>query len=322
MSKLNEYITSILNYVSDNPDISETELIRHVYLDLGQRFSFDIHFLPFGNSKQRQHIYHHCHSEKDLEQCMETNIVICKSVAHILEHVLKPFDIDISTVTDAEDYRRCPHVYNVINPKDGSQPYIIDLQEDMYNIQAHSFTKNFGLSVADEKTLVISRFEQEQTDRKSGYVTDQNYYTNDYLYLLKSDMGYFEKFSDRVKFVLENIEAYDHPNMQYTDRQWHHVRILEELFSDDEFNYISNDRKIRIIDCYKDINNIRKYINCISVQGEDGTQVYYWDNNEGTYCEIKLTDFAKAVQNGLVVHNCTIPGLNKALRDLKYDGNR
>ena len=264
MSKLNEYITSILNYVSDNPDISETELIRHVYLDLGQRFSFDIHFLPFGNSKQRQHIYHHCHSEKDLEQCMETNIVICKSVAHILEHVLKPFDIDISTVTDAEDYRRCPHVYNVINPKDGSQPYIIDLQEDMYNIQAHSFTKNFGLSVADEKTLVISRFEQEQMDRKSGYVTDQNYYTNDYLYLLKSDMGYFEKFSDRVKFVLENIEAYDHPNMQYTDRQWHHVRILEELFSDDEFNYISNDRKIRIIDCYKDINNIRKYINCIS----------------------------------------------------------
>lgn len=40
MSKLNDYITGILNFVSNNPNISENELIRHVYIDLGQRFSF------------------------------------------------------------------------------------------------------------------------------------------------------------------------------------------------------------------------------------------------------------------------------------------
>lgn len=308
MSKLNDYITGILNFVSNNPNISENELIRHVYIDLGQRFSFDTNFFPFGTSKLRQQLYRHCHSERDLEQCMETNIVICKSVAHILKRVLTPFGINISVMVDPEDYRRCPHVYNVIKPKDGSQAYTIDLQEDMYNIQSHSFTKNFGLSVTDGKTFVISRFEQEQMDRKSGYVTDENYYTNDYLYLIKSDMGYFERFADRVKFVLENIEAYDHPNMQYADRQWHHVRILEELFSDEEFDYRNNNKKIRIIDCHKDIDNVRKYINCISVQGEEGTQIYFWNNSEGTY--------------GLIIHYGKVPGLNKALRDLKYDGNR
>lgn len=81
-------------------------------------------------------------------------------------------------------------------------------------------------------------------------------------------------------------------------------------------------KKIRIIDCHKDIDNVRKYINCISVQGEEGTQIYFWNNSEGTYSEIKLANFAKAIQNGLIIHYGKVPGLNKALRDLKYDGNR
>lgn len=315
MSNLEQYIESIREYIASNPDISETELIRHVYFDLGKRFSFDSEFLPFGNTKKRQHIYKHCEEVVDLEECMETNIVICKSVAHILEHVLKPFGVNIRTVKAKDDSRRCPHVYNVIKPQKG-EPYIVDLQEDMYNIQSHSFTKNFGLSLEDDGNFVISRLEQEEMDRKSGYIDDEHYYANDYIYLLKLNMSYFQDFGERVRFVLENINAYDVPSLQYTDRQWHHVRILEQLFSPDEFDYRLNNKKIRMIDCYKDVNNERRYINFISVQTGNTTQMYVYNNKTQAYAYMSLEDFAKAVKNGLVVHNCNVPGLNHMLKNL------
>ena len=220
MSNLEKYIEQVREYQTQHSGISETELIRYVYLDLGKRFSFNVNFLPFGNSKKQQNLYkYHSRNLVDLEECMETNIVICKSVSYILEYILRAVGVNIKTVIDPNDLRKCPHMYNIITPKDG-EPYIVDLQEDMYNIQSHSFTRNFGLSVKDGKTYIISRFEQEQMDRKNGYITEGNYYSDDYLYLLKYDADFIEDFDEKIKFILENIDIYDNPNMKYTDRQW------------------------------------------------------------------------------------------------------
>ena len=166
MSNLSEYIKQTEKYKEENPEISEEELIRHVYMDLGMRFSFNPNYLPFGNSKTRKEIYNRSRSEEDLNECMENNIIICKSVAYILEKVLKSLGVDIETVID-EGRKNLPHIYNIIHPKDGGESYSIDLQEDMYRIQAHYFSKNFGLSLEDKETFVISRDAQEQMDRKS-----------------------------------------------------------------------------------------------------------------------------------------------------------
>ncbi len=319
MSKLIEYIENMKEYISREGGITETEIIRYVYIDLGKRFSFNSSFMPFGNSKKNQNLYnYHSRNLIDLEECMETNIVICKSVAYILEYILKKFGVNIRTVIDSNDYRKCPHVYNIITSKEG-KTYMVDLQEDMYNIQSHSFTKNFGLSVDDRETYVISRFEQEQMDRKSGYIDDKNYYSDDYLYLLKYDADFIENFDEKVKFILENIDIYDNPNMGYTDRQWHHKTVLEQFFSKKEFDYQTNTGKIRMIDCYKVINNKIHYVNCISVQTKNGTEVYIYNKKKYRYCKMDLIDFAKAVQNGLVIHNCNVPGLNKVLKQLKEE---
>lgn len=319
MSNLNKYIENIKEYILQKGDMTETEIIRHIYIDLGKRFSFNPKFKPFGNSKNNQNLYkYHSRNLTDLDKCMETNTVICKSVAYILEYILKKFGVNIITFIDSDNYRKCPHVYNIITPKDG-KPYMVDLQEDMYHIQSHSFTKNFGLSVTDENTYVISRFEQEQMDRKSGYIDDENYYSDDYLYLLKYDVDFMENFDEKARFVLENIDIYNNPNMGYTDRQWHHKTVLEEFFNKKEFNYSTGNSKIRIIDCYKDINNERHYVNCIAVQTKNGTQIYIYNKKQYRYCQMDLMNFAKAVQNGLVIHNCNVPGLNKALRQLKEE---
>ena len=38
MSKLQEYVEKTKQYVQQHPDMSELEIIRYVYLDLGKRF--------------------------------------------------------------------------------------------------------------------------------------------------------------------------------------------------------------------------------------------------------------------------------------------
>lgn len=323
MSNLTEYIEKVKEYISQKGDMTETEIIRHVYIDLGKRFSFNHNFKPFGNSKKNQKLYNeHSSSLADLEECMETNIVICKSVAYILEHILKELGVNITTVVDPCDPRkRCKHMYNIITPKKG-KPYIVDIQEDMYNIQSHSFTKNFGLSVTGDKSYVISRFEQEQMDRKSGYIDNENYYSDDYLYLLKYYADLIEDFDEKARFILENIDIYDNPNMGYTDRQWHHKTILEEFFNSKEFNYESGTSKIRMIDCYKDINDKRHYVNCVAVQTKNGTEMYIYNKKDYRYCQMDLMNFARAVKNGLVIHNCNVPGLNKALKQLEENEER
>ena len=151
----------------------------------------------------------------------------------------------------------------------------------------HGFTKNYGISLKDSTTMVISRFEQEQMDRKLGYIDDEHSYTDEYLYLLKSDIGFFEDLGEKARFILENIEVFENPQMQYTDRQWYHVRILQQFFTKKEFNYNEGTGKIRIIDCYKEINGIRRYINCVAVQTVRGTDIYMYNKKRENI--LKLT---------------------------------
>ena len=68
-------------------------------------------------------------------------------------------------------------------------------------------------------------------DRKNGYINNDEYYSNDYLHLLKYDSSFIEDFNEKVRFILENIDVYDNPNMGYTDRQWHHKTSWFSFFT-------------------------------------------------------------------------------------------
>jgi hypothetical protein len=247
---------------------------------------------------------------------MENNLVICSSVSYIFAYVLSYFGVNIKSVV-SNDYSDCPHVYNVIYPKNECKPFSVDLQEDMYRVQMHGFTSNYGISIKDFKTYVISRQRQEQMDRKLGYIFDGYYYTDDYLYLLKNDICFFEKFEDKVSFLLENIDVFANPKMMYTDRQWYHVRILQCFFDKKEFDYNNNSGKIHFIDCYKNINGEKKYLCCVTVQGSNGVDIYVYNSNEGKYSKVDLLCFARAVKNGLVLYNGKVQGLGKVLRNVK-----
>lgn len=310
MSNLSEYIDKIKEYKVQNPNISEEKLIRYVYLDLGKRFSFNLDFF-FTNRKTKQRIYANSEKEEDLNKAMESNIVICKSAAYILEYILKNLGVNIRTIVDPKDKRKCPHLYNIVTPKEGEE-YIIDLQEDMENIQSHSFTKNFGLSTKPNKPPVIRRFDIEQMDRELGYIDDENYYSDDYLYLLKSDIGYFTDFAEKVQFVLENIDIHENKDIQYQERKWHHDKILKELFLQEEL------KRIHIIDCYQGEGEERQYKNCIAVERSRGTDIYMYSVEENRYCKMTIQEFAEQVQNGLI-HEQGVLGLRQAMRELKQE---
>ncbi|MGM9835097.1 MAG: hypothetical protein ACI31M_04910 [Bacilli bacterium] len=314
MNNLEEYIFELEEDLKSIPELSEIELIRYVYLNLGSRMSFDETFRPFGNSKTRQNMYkYHSRSEKDLEKCMKNNKVICKSLSYILEYVLKRFGVDIKTIVDYDDRSNCPHVYNYINQKNGIS-YVVDLQEDLYNIQAHYLPKNFGINSIKEMKYIISRFDQEQIDRKLGYISNDNYYADEYLYLLRLTSDFIDNFGDKVKFILENIDMYSIENMGYIDLQWHHKTILEYFFDKKDFSYDDSTGIIRMIDCYKYVNGVRKYINCIAIQNKGETEIYLYNRKKSRYSKINIDYFANAVKNGLIIHNCSVPGLRKVLK--------
>ena len=318
MNNLDEYIKSLKEYFKKNNIRLDDEIVRYVYLDLGNKLSFNVQFLPFGNSRKRGEIYKNGSSINELNDCFKNRTVICNSASNILALVLRSFGINIKTVVDGDNFKKCPHVYNVIVPTD-KDPYIVDLQEDMYRIKMHGRTSNFGLSFKDLTTYVISYYEQEIIDRKIGYIDSLNYYTDDYIYTLKADVGLFDDFNEKVKFVLDNIDIIECPDMQYTDRQWYHVRLLEKIFDEDEFDYINNKGKIHFIDCYKDINGKRLYLSFIAVDNKNEPDIYFYNTKTLRYKRVEFDKFVQAVRNGLVLYKSKVKNLNKSLK--KNDEN-
>ena len=215
MSKLADYVEKIKEYLNEHKDLTETDIVRYVYFDLGRKFSFNLDF-AFGNSKEKVQIYKQSQSPSELEECMESDIAICKSIAKIVEYVLNELGIKVSTV-QSDDNKSYPHVYNIVTTSDYGR-YSIDLQRDLGNIQSQSVTQYFGLSTVDDSQL-ITRFQLEQIDKKIGYIDKENYYSDDYIYLLKSHIDYLKDFSEKVKFVLENIDVYENKSVKYLERK-------------------------------------------------------------------------------------------------------
>lgn len=291
MSNIDEYIEKVRKATEG---FSEEEMIRYIYIDLGKRLSFNLDFF-LGNGKTKIQIYRQS-KRQTIGEALESNIIICKDSSYILEYVLRKLGVNIVTVVDPNDYRKCAHVYNIVKPKDGKGNYILDLQVDLENIQAHMRTTEFGKSEAKWKPDVISRDEIEKIDFKIGYVTKQDYYADEYIDNLRLGAGLFDKFEERIQFVLENIDIYDTKNMGYAERVKHHETVLGHIFTQHEL------LKVRQIDCYRDENNRRKHISGLIVDTPPNTaDIYMFSATDNQYKKIPVEELAKQVEDGLVI---------------------
>lgn len=300
MSNLDKYVEEKTKELKDKNIKDELEIIRYIYIDLGKNLSFDNNFIPFGNRETRAYIYNHSKDINDLNRCMNINHAICLSFSYIIENVLRNFGISIYTIVEQCKDVRYNHAYNFIKLKDGRK-FCIDLQEDICNIQTHSFTSSFGLESPFSNKRIISRQEQEQIDKKIGYIKDKQSYSNDYLYLLHSVADGIEDFREKAQFILENIDCTDTSNMGYIDRQWHHERVLEEFFDLNEFDYMHNTGNITIHNCYKDINGKRKYICFILVRDETDVDIYVYNKKRNGYRKMNMENYMHCLENGLMI---------------------
>lgn len=308
MSELDKYVEKIKEYIGKNPNITEEKLIRYVYLDLGNKFSFDLKF-AFGNSKTRQEMYNKSMGRNSLESIIKSGSGNCKDISNILKYVLQELGVNATTEIADTPYTKCPHVYNIISQKDG-KVYSVDLQVDLEKIKSHSFTKRYGLALDESNPPILRRFDIEKMDRELGYIDDEHYYADDYLYMLKSDIGYFSDYTEKIRFVLENIDICENNNVKYAERKWHHEDILRKVLSRQDLN------KIQMLDCYTENNGEREYINYIAVNNKGKMEIYVYDNKEYAYKMMSLLEFAKKVKKGLVVLQ-NVQGLNKELKNIE-----
>lgn len=118
--------------------MSEIEIIRYVYINLGRKMNFDLGY-TFGNGKQRDIIYHRAIDEKALNEVFEKRTAICKDMAYLMVIVLQEFGIKV-TVEQSSDYLQSRHVYNKVHLKDGRKVmdiffFIMILLENMKKLQ-------------------------------------------------------------------------------------------------------------------------------------------------------------------------------------------
>lgn len=313
MGLLNEYIEQAKEKTRGYSDI---EKLREVYIDLGKKFQFDINF-SFGNAKQRMQIYSGGISNEALEKNMETKTIICKSLSYIFEYIMKELEVNITTVVDEYDRRKCKHMYNVLETKENKR-YKFDLQEDMRFIKARMRTRHFGVAMQEKADNLVSRQTLGEIDKKIGYISDEKYYTDEYLEILKLGMNLHDSLTSKMKFLLENLEEYTDPNMKYADRRWRMEDLIGNsnmqglLFSNEEKN------KINIVDCYQDINGERKYILCITVEEKGKIVIFMFDENANSFKKLTLEEFAEYVKNGLT-NMQGILGLKQALKSKKRE---
>lgn len=315
MSNLEQYIKNVTEYFKKHPDYTETEKIMYVYLDLGKKFKFDQDFY-FGGSKKRKKIYDHSNFMDYLEESFDKNTIICKSCAKICEHIFKALGINCLTKTDEYDIRTYKHVYNIIIPKDGSESYSIDLQDDIENIEFHAFTKNFGLSLYDSKSYVVPMQEQKSIHKKLGYISDKNPYMDGYIYLFKQDLGLFPNFNEKIDFVLQNIDPEELDGINYWERKWKHDKFIAELFPKEEIY-----KELHTLEVYKEKDGKKEFYNTYFTLDKGIPQIYIYSKNDYKYNKYSLTEFAKKIESGFKSIQ-GIPGLKKELKRIKEQKER
>lgn len=311
MSNLDKYIAQMKKKTEG---LDELEKIRIVYLDLGNRFKFNEKFYN-GNSEKKTDIYRESAFDESIEQGMYNGIIICKTSSKILEKVLNELGINAtSEVANDDPDIKHPHVYNIVCLKDGRK-IGLDLQLDLKNIQSHSRTRYFGRDTLDDKEI-IQRAEIEKIDRKIGYISDENYYTDDYIEMLRYDSLMFDDFFEKISFVFENLELQTYPQMGYLERSWYHNKIFKQIFSQEEM------RRIKQLECYvADKDGNKEYRNYIGIEHGFEPIFYRYNEREFKYDKISPEELVNDEKNGLhiVTSILGLKQINKKYSDTNID---
>lgn len=247
MTAIKEY----LNHLDSLTHLSNIEKLRYAYMDLGKRFQFNTKVLIDTNITKKNEFYSRSDSEEAIQTVFNSNKIICKQTATIMQIIGKHLGFNIKIIRHPLDLSpNSYHVLNAITNEDGTI-WTIDLQKDLYFIQNHVRTTHFGKILTD-KSYTDEYFIQEymfnpsklkEMDERIGYLKDE-YYNDDYYEMMNQDIAYLNDLEEKLEFILYNIEPSDN-EIGEQERYFFHNLYVRRLLS------FKNMDRVEEITCYK-----------------------------------------------------------------------
>ena len=312
MCALQNYIEELKTKVEEKKKIhgilSDIEIIRLIYIDLGHKLNFNVKY-TFGNSKQRKQIYSNPMNDENLDKALETGIIICKSSAYIMNMILQSFGYKGTIVTEPNEYgiiKNGAHVYNLVT-LGNNQTYVLDLEEDLEYIQTGAKTRYFFLkNHSDTISAVDEKLLRSIDENVVKYIPDGLYF-DDIIWMLEkaiSNVNISE--DDRFKFILDNLNKYkDISKIGYRERILFYQRVIHHFYSSrfttgtKRCSLIS---KIEMYDSYRMVNDDKEFVSCIITNFGD-EKLYLFNHDRNCYDMIGYEQLKQEVENGLIIPN-------------------
>lgn len=305
----------------------ETLIIRKIYITLGNRFNFDLNFW-FGTRKEKEKLYKQSDDEENIKESMTEYIGNCKIISNLLERVFSNLNINYKAEKDSCCRRNyAVHVFGVITPADGSEKYIIDLEDDLRDIQSKSETRNFGMLydvyTADEYDNISFKFSKdilEKIDTLINAISEKEFYSNEYSDFLRYYTGMLpkeetkenrDKYLDWIKTVIENIEPYENEQLKGKDRSLQHRKRLREALraKNIDARTISFGKfSIYSIEGYFQREDKKDFEEYLVIAKNKPIAFYKYDEDAHRFIETDQETYVEEINNGMVT-DVKIPGL-------------
>lgn len=250
-------------------NFSDEELLRWLYKELGDKFSF--------NRKYRYAITPEEKARLELEakdvvmrprRINNPDSVICIDIEETMHTLLTDlFGIDSRVVLDGSG----PHVYLEARTENYGRVKL-DLQEDLCNVKARRRTEHFACenSYDGRVFMTIPEDKLKEIDKKLGYIGEDEKYMEDYLEDYRDKVEESESFDEMIRKIfalLEHKFSKQLRDMKYCERTELYKKVIEDMMPDVEVGH-------------RTFRENRKLLSCFIVPGEDGDETYYLYNKE------------------------------------------
>lgn len=294
------------------PDqLSPMEQVRYLYIELGKLVSFDERYWK-GNSKTKKKIYR-ASFRKRMEDLKSDRRIICVSLARMFQELLAEIGVKATLYQpDPDD----PHINNIVEI-DGKR-YVMDLQRDLEYIQTNRRTQHFGKKSKKEYVQFseISVEEEEQIDRRIGYVQEDRDYTEHYLWMLqKAIEGEELSLEEKVVFVLEHAKDYkDLSQVGIVEKSKFYAWCFERCFTPEE--------RRRITENYLQTVEDFQLLSCITVTGKRNRYTrFLFQEKKNYHLQVDEEEFKCLLKTRMkALPNEGIPGIKKENVSSKKEG--
>lgn len=314
---LSNEINRIINNVPKN--LTEIEIARYVYLELGKIIRHDTFFKFSENFASKNTIF----NEKINSPESVSKDVICNSSAELYVYILKRLNINAF----CHYYDCIQHADAIIKSSDGLL-YVANLIGDLSRIQTGRTTKNFAkenyysflfkelLSVYGSNFRSLSVDQLHEIDNKLGY-TLNGLYLDSFFKQLKEELAnydYVENYilpksfnstdeqdkankllSYKFHFMLKNLQTLNEQNdkLGYCEAMTYYHILLTSIFSPKELP------KIKRYNCYKKDNfNNEDIVSVIALNLDTTIEYYMYSSKTNKYIPVSQKLIEKLFSSG------------------------